>query len=447
MQYLVNVDLHPDNTIDLITNIDGFKPFKSSKVHIWPILIEIFHILGIYKPFTVAAYSGNSHPKDPYIFLKDFLTELNKLIREGITILSKKFKVRIKFITADTPARSYMKCCMGHTSKKACERCTAIGESIDYVMTFLDFDAPKRTDEDFRSFKDAEYHHNPCPFLHIEFPLDLIALFVLDPMHLWYLVILKRILDFWFLPGHKKCRQSNSMKMELDRRTKMTYKDIPSEFFRKMRSTINYGIYKAVESSFFLKYCGPVALKKILDKKYYNHFLLLHYACRLLSEPNAERNTDEARACLRKFLDDVKDLYGPTFCTVSVHNLIHVCDDIDNTKCNLMQLSAFKFESYLSKIGRKLLAPTNLLAQYCNRMYEEDVHKATVAILPLEIEIISENENEITSLKYRQYTLTAKHQNTLLLKNGKVVKINKIYKKNSKIFLRVQNYKKKDLVY
>ncbi|KAK0075049.1 hypothetical protein PV325_007463 [Microctonus aethiopoides] len=83
---------------------------------------------------------------------------------------------------------------------------------------------------------------------------------------------------------------------ELARRTKMIAIDIPEEFPRKMRSTAYHEIFKAAEYEFFVKYCGPIVLKKLVHEQFYHHFIFLHVACRLLSHENAPNYTTYARS-------------------------------------------------------------------------------------------------------------------------------------------------------
>ena len=140
--------------------------------------------------------------------------------------------------------------------------------------------------------------------------------------------------------------------------------DIPEEFKRKMRSTIYFRIYKAVEHSFCLKYCGPIIFKKLLSKEQYNNFILLHVACRLLSKENAYEYVERAKGYLKDFVEGAQDLYKDNFVLANIHNLLHICSDISYTRCNLIEMSAYQFEGYLGKMGRYMRSPNRLLAQY-----------------------------------------------------------------------------------
>ena len=68
----MNVKLHDTSTLDLIFNMDGFSPFKSSSLTVWPILCKIYAKEDVYEPFSVAVYAGKAKPKSS----KDYLEKL-----------------------------------------------------------------------------------------------------------------------------------------------------------------------------------------------------------------------------------------------------------------------------------------------------------------------------------------------------------------------------------
>ena len=215
--------------------------------------------------------------------------------------------------------------------------------------------------------------------------------FTLDPMHMWFLGVLKRILEYLLGDGPKISKLSTTLINELDRRSKVIKSCIPCEFLSKMREVTSFNIYKAVEHGFFLKYCGPVILKKILKPDAYNHFLLLHHACRLLSGKNPRVYITEARKLLEDFVSQAPTFYGETFTSLNVHSLIHACDDIERIDLNLTELSAFDFESYLYSMKQDLRSPSRVLAQFCKRTQEKELCNNKKVELKPEIEILSEN--------------------------------------------------------
>uniref|UniRef100_A0ABD2W789 Uncharacterized protein n=1 Tax=Trichogramma kaykai TaxID=54128 RepID=A0ABD2W789_9HYME len=154
-----------------------------------------------------------------------------------------------------------------------------------------------------------------------------------------------------------------------------------------MRPTDEFSDYKAVEHRFFLLYCGPFVLKDFLTDKAYNHFMLLHAACRMLSSPNVMTFATIAKSYLELYVEQAPDVYKPEFVNLNVHYLNHLVDDLMYAKSNLENISAFPFETELGKIKNFLLSPHRILAQYCRRLHEEREIINKVAQLPKDLEI------------------------------------------------------------
>ena len=167
---------------------------------------------------------------------------------------------RVKFINGDTPARSYLKACLGHTATKACERCEIVGEKVDGTMVFHSTTAKKRTDEDFRNFKDAEYHNGISPLILLDPPIDMIKFLNLDTMHLLDEGAMYRLLEF--LLDRSPSKISQNMKIVLFKSSKDIKKDISSDYKRKMRCVQFYPPLKATELGFVLRVCGSLLCKK-----------------------------------------------------------------------------------------------------------------------------------------------------------------------------------------
>ncbi|XP_016844541.2 uncharacterized protein LOC107981994 [Nasonia vitripennis] len=179
----VNVDLHDSGILELIVHIDGISPFKSSTVTVWPILCKVYSKGDDYEPFTVSVFAGDGKPESAEEYLCDFVKEINKLQKNGIFI-------------CDSPARSFVKCIVGHCAFAACERCKVRGKKVDKVTVFLDTNAEKITGVGFRSFEDPECHTSPSFLMQIQPPINIVQQFILDPMHLLYLGCTKILLEY-----------------------------------------------------------------------------------------------------------------------------------------------------------------------------------------------------------------------------------------------------------
>ena len=60
-------------------------------------------------------------------YLHDFLEKLDLLKLNGVEFNSQKLSFDIKCFLCDAPARSFLKCIVGHTGYYACERCLMKG--------------------------------------------------------------------------------------------------------------------------------------------------------------------------------------------------------------------------------------------------------------------------------------------------------------------------------
>ncbi|OXU16496.1 hypothetical protein TSAR_011422 [Trichomalopsis sarcophagae] len=403
LKNIIQENLHSSDLLELILFIDGLSPFKSSSTSIWPVLCKVYTKQDHYQPFTVDVFAGDGKPKDATSYLRDFVLEFNQ-VNSRLVIKDRTFRLKIKFIICDTPARSFVKHSCGHTAFAACERCKVVGQKVDKVTVFLDSDAESMTDASFRSYENVDHHKGVSVLTFLQPPIDMVKQFVLDPMHLLYLGVTKRILEFLLQSkSNHKVRISAVLKSELERRTRMINQDIPEEFPRKMRHVGHYGKYKAVEYKFFTLYAAPVVLKDLVSSQIYNHFMLLTSACRLMTYQDPVPHVERARSYFKKFVDEAVGIYGASFLSINVHNLVHLCDDVDTTGCNFNELSAFCFESHLGSISRALRSPTHLLAQYCQRDLEKESYGSRVSTSSTELTILMQKSGIIKKLKYREF--------------------------------------------
>ena len=116
-------------------------------------------------------------------------------------------------------------------------------------------------------------------------------------------------------------------------------------------------------------------LKNILQKKYYEHFLLLVCAVRILSHPkDCEKNNECASDLLREFVKKFNELYGLENMSYNVHSLLHIAEDVKKFG-HLDSYSAFKFENFMQimkKMVRKSVTP---IQQIRNRLNEKEYHQ------------------------------------------------------------------------
>jgi len=112
--------------------------------------------------------------------------------------------------------------------------------------------------------------------------------------------------------------------------------------------------WKATEFRIFLLYIGPIVLKKYLNADYFKHFCALQCAIRILCHPKDRlRNNTYANELLIYFVKTFKILYGEDNIVYNVHNLIHICKDVQKYG-SLDTFSAFPFENYMKALKKNV---------------------------------------------------------------------------------------------
>ncbi|CAH0559238.1 unnamed protein product [Brassicogethes aeneus] len=362
-----------DNFIPLQVNIDGIPLFKSGAGEFWPILMrsEVFCDT---TPFAVAIFFGNGKPDPLEAYLKCFIDEYSSLVIRSVCYLGIEYKIKICFFSCDAPARSYLKQVMGHTSISGCERCKIKSQYEEkrrfYPSTIL---SEARTDDDFLNFNDRNtdtYIKSKSPLLTIG--VNLVSQFVLDPMHLVHLGVMKRLLTYW-LDGRRPYKFSRNSIIHMNTIINSDIRGyVTSDFVRKLRSFAYMKRWKATEYRFFLLYVGTVILKDSVNLEVYKNFLLLHCAVFILSsEPLIKNHWQEAKFFLQEFVRTTPDIYTKFFNTYNVHSLLHICDDV-RVYGPLDFYSCFPFENYLGKLKRMVKGKYMPLGQIHNRLKESE---------------------------------------------------------------------------
>ena len=192
-----------------------------------------------------------------------------------------------------------------------------------------------------------------------------------DYMHSVLLGVTKKLLFYWLKGKVKETKFGKDIVKSFDNNLLSLNNYIPSEFCRKHRSVVDFERWKATEFRFFLLYSGPVVLKSVLSRDYYEHFLSLHCAIRILCSKKLFRNLNTyANNLLKYFIETGNDLYEH-FCIPNVHSLSHLA--LDSFRFgNLDIFSCFPFESFLQYI-KKLPTKVNMqFEQVIKRIIERD---------------------------------------------------------------------------
>ncbi|KAJ8687201.1 hypothetical protein QAD02_022995 [Eretmocerus hayati] len=431
LQKTVNVKFHPEKVLKLQFNFDGLTLFNSSSREFWTGLGKVYTKKNHYDPFVVQVHSGVGKPKCVCQYLWKFILEINHLLAKGIIIDGVHFKVEIKSMVCDTPARAFIKSVKGHTGFYACERCTVRGFKVDNTTVYPLNEGILRTDESFRNRANEEHHHELSPLLLIDPPINMIILFVLDFMHLVCLGTTKKLIsDFWLTPSYKILTRNDILRVSA--RLGNLNNQIPAEFQRTTKSLQKFGEFKATEYRFITLYSGMFVFKDILPEPYYKHFLLLCIGCRILcSQDYHKKYFNQAKQYLDKFVRTAShpSLYGLKALVINLHNLSHLADDVENMDCPLMDFSAFPFENLLGKLKKLVESGNKPLAQLINKIF--DYFSSEKAQEKPDFEILKEKKerDEQGLYQYQRIRLldcelsTKRPENVVLLKTGEIIAI------------------------
>lgn len=354
-------------------NIDGIPLFNSSRVQLYPILVNIVNVKNI-SIIPIGIYVGNSKPNDISLYLSDFVSEMKLINENGINIDKKRISFKIRAIICDAPAKAFVCGIVGHTSSHGCSKCVQIAKKVDNVLTYSTELSELITNDDFRqriykSHHQKKFRSESTPLENIN--VEMISQIPLDPMHLVDLGVTRKIVLRLI---------QNKVNFEIpSEQVDIIFKSleelapfIPKEFVRGPRGLKEIYNWKATEFRQLLLYTGILVLKDNVPNQVYNHFLLIHCACRFLSmENNLDENIVVAKNLLEQFVRNFPVVFGENSVSYNVHGLLHLADCVKQFGI-LQNFSAYNFENYLQTLKKYVRAPTFILKQIFNKVKYEN---------------------------------------------------------------------------
>lgn len=255
LQFETNSVSQEVTNISIDLNIDGLPLFKSSKTEFWPILAKSTS-LNDKSPFAVAIFCGTGKPQPLDLYLENLIDEIMTLKERGFMYNNQCYRVEIRCVSCDAPARALLKSISSHTSFHGCERCkhraVKVNYQLFYPVTTEVFG--KRKNAHFTSGKSSKHikeHKSPLLALGI----GLVSQFVLDPMHLIYFGVVKRLIKKYWLAGNRKFQLSKSaVRSIVDERSQELRHYIPNQFGRKCQGFSEVERWKATEFRLFILY-------------------------------------------------------------------------------------------------------------------------------------------------------------------------------------------------
>jgi len=327
----------------------------------------------------------------------------------------------------------------------SCSKCHTEGTYLKSRVCFPQIkNLSLRTDPGFRRKVQLEHHTGTSCLENIP-GLNMVDSFVIDPMHLIYLGVLKKLCVSLWLNGRPQCKLPYAKVLELSDILTQQGPNIPSEFNRKPRSFLESPRYNASEFRTFLLYTGPVVLKNILIIDKYENFLTLHVAITLLSSENFvrdENNLNYAEKLLVYFVETFISIYGQHNSSHNIHNLLHLTNDVRKLG-PLESFSAFRFENYMQTLKSMVRTHRRPLQQIINRKAELNsviskrnvgtTDEVTKKVIPLCVKThcagpmtpnkpLNSVESQFKKIQFHNYILTDKEPNNCCyLKNREIV--------------------------
>lgn len=395
-QRLTEAYLENKDEIIVEVNIDGLEFIQSGSDCFWPIL---GCLKGLRTPFIIAVYFGVGKPTDLKSFLRKFIREARELQQQGYEAYGRIYPFRLGNFILDAPARAFVKCCIGHTGKVACEKCDIVGQSMYNRVVFVGVPPGHlRTDESFKNKEQPEHHKGTSP-LESKLGIGMVSQFRLDTMHLVYAGVFKRWLMYLFGMLHRNetaeeahvRRQnrragikqpkfkphgavSSAVKNAINDTLLSLRASMPCEFNRRPRSLIYMSFLKCTELRRILLYDGPRIFKNNIPSDSYKHYLLLHVGMYILCNPKFVRQHKflcVARYVLDEFVDAAPAVFDESFNVYNVHSLKHLADECEQHG-DADSFSAFKYENMLGLMGHILRSGFKPLQQLGNRDMERN---------------------------------------------------------------------------
>ncbi|KAK3908311.1 Kinesin-like protein KIF1B [Frankliniella fusca] len=349
--------------IKIDINMDGLSLFKKSQKKFWPILgkLELY-------------WEARTPQWQTFVLtlkMKKIDLQENGFFHNGVNV-----PVKIRNYICDAPARAKVKCIIEHGGYCACEKCEVEGEWIANRMTYVDLDQPLRTDDSFRNQTQPMHHNGISPLDETDWLP--VSQFRLDPLHLVFLGVYRRLLLAW-RKWNGPFKLHVNVVTEIGNLMVNLKSSCPCDFNRPPRSLLELPFYAATEFRRSLLYDGALVFKDILNRNVYNHFLLLHCGMRILCSPvHYEAMNDLANNALRLFISHSVNIYGAKFVVYNVHSLCHLAQECAQYG-PADSFSSFDYENKLGSIKRLLQSGYKPLIQVANRDIERQ--SPTVEIL------------------------------------------------------------------
>ena len=381
-----------ENDVTIQWNTDSVKPFKSSKVTMWPIqacINELPPLIRRDNMLLCGLYYGTRKP-DTNVILKPFIDELETLHSEGINCKiagrgEHVVKVHTLICSVDSVVRAPLQGLMQFNSSFGCSFCLSPSTSVErgrgVAQVYEGGLGLPRTEERHldalgRLEKYNETHNGRLTnvegvkrgsVLMLLSVFNIIKSFVPDYIHAALEGVVVSFWKHWCNPEYE------GEPWHLDTAKRRALNDKleailpPVEVTRPSRSLDDIALWKASEIKTFLLYYSLPCLKDLLPNRYLRHWFLLVYSMTIYLREKIDREDFlKAQNAILKFVDNIKVLYPNcrSLYTFNTHLLLHFPKSVENFG-GLWSSSTSPFEHFNGVLTRLIKGTQCVPMQVC----------------------------------------------------------------------------------
>lgn len=407
-------------------NTDGLIMHNSSKSSLYPVLM-ICNFLPPQIRFkekniiVAGLYYGIAKP-DFSKYFDPIIREMEKLSEIGFFYRNEVFQFIVSHASFDLPMKSVMQNIRQYNGYNACYYCEHPGEKtqtgVRYVNTLQPFALRNHKNMILMTAKAIKTGNvingvkGISPMIGFK-NFDIVQSLSVDYMHGVLLGVTKNLLSFWIDSIHNQKLFYIKPKQRIIVNKRLQELKLCRFINRNITSLDTYSTFKASQYRTFLLYLFPV-LQDILQKKYFNHLLLLSSAIYILSQEKI--STEELKLAdenLKKIVLDYEEVYGKTNMTMNVHCLLHLVECVKNLG-PLWSHSMFHFESFNGTLAKYGKSPNNVTNQIVERVN-----------LNFAVEKITEAPNR--DVLFNEISVRLSISETIALRNKKISDSSKFF--------------------
>ncbi|XP_070522164.1 uncharacterized protein [Cardiocondyla obscurior] len=382
-QYVHNGFLSNPNNISFTWYTDGIPIFKSSHISIWPVYLTINelpykHRIKKENIVLVGLWFGSNKPSANH-FMYKFRSQFRTLLQGLVITLSRQNIITVRGIvlagTCDLPAKAQFLNMMQYNGEFGCNHCKDKGESFTHPITWgtsrvysynkypimrTSVETIENGNQALQDKKSVNGVKGPCALSKLM--SDFINGTAIDYMHCIFSGVVKKLLYFWLDSNFSNEPFSlRAISSVVDSR--LTCIKPPKFVHRMPRTVLDLCHWKASELKMWFFYYSVPILEKIMNPIYFRHYLLLVNGISLLnSSCITVKNIEDAERLLHEFVRECPTLYGIQFCSINVHQILHLPDCVKRLG-PLWIYSCFPYEDINGKILKLVHGTTHIESQ------------------------------------------------------------------------------------